>query len=95
MDGGEPQELTNGSLLVLKGGQQAIFANLPDGIAYTVREVDAAGYLPAVEEISGIIVGGENALARFQNRVPTEPEQLATLIITKKLACLLYTSRCV
>ena len=86
VDGGEPQELTNGSLLVLKGGQQAIFANLPDGIAYTVREVDAAGYLPAVEEISGIIVGGENALARFQNRVPTEPEQLATLIITKKLA---------
>ena len=86
VDGGEPQELTNGSLLVLKGGQQAIFANLPDGIAYTVREVDAAGYFPAVEEISGTIVGGENALARFQNRVPTEPEQLATLIITKKLA---------
>ena len=46
----------------------------------------SAGYLPAVEEISGSIVGGENALARFQNRVPTEPEQLATLIITKKLA---------
>lgn len=45
--------------------------------------MDAGGYLPAVEEISGVIAGGENALAKFQNRVPEEP---ATLIVTKRLA---------
>lgn len=45
--------------------------------------MDAGGYLPAVEEISGVIAGGENALAKFQNRVPDKP---ATLIVTKQLA---------
>ena len=86
IDGGEPQELTSGSVLKLKAGQQAVFEGLPDDITYTVKETDTAGYLPAIEEISGKIVGGENALALFQNRVPEVPEQPATLIITKKLA---------
>ncbi len=86
VDGGEPQELTSGGTLVLKGGQTAIFINLPDGITYTVKETDTVGYLPAVEEISGTIAGGENALALFQNRVPEMPEQPATLLVTKKLA---------
>ena len=48
-----------------------------------MREIDAAGYLPAVEEVSGTIVGGEHALAIFQNRVPEEPGKL---IVTKQLA---------
>ncbi|MFQ9798464.1 MAG: hypothetical protein ACLR23_05515 [Clostridia bacterium] len=32
VDGGEPQELISGGLLVLKSGQTAVFTNLPDGI---------------------------------------------------------------
>ena len=63
IDGGEPQELTSGSVLKLKAGQQAVFEGLPDDITYTVKETDTAGYLPAIEEISGKVVGGENALA--------------------------------
>ena len=47
VDGGEPQELTSGGTLVLKGGQTAIFINLPDGITYTVKETDTVGYLPS------------------------------------------------
>lgn len=86
IDGGEPQQLVSGGTLVLKHGQQAVFDSLPDGVTYTVREVDAGGYLPAVEEISGVIAGGENALAKFQNRVPDKPDEPATLIVTKQLA---------
>ena len=83
IDGGEPQQLQSGGTLVLKAGQTAVFENLPNGITYAVREIDAAGYLPAVEEVSGTIVGGEHALAIFQNRVPEEPGKL---IVTKQLA---------
>lgn len=83
IDGGEPQQLPSGGTLVLKHGQTAVFQNLPNGITYTVREVDTAGYLPVVEEVSGTIVGGEHALALFQNRVPEEPGKL---IVTKQLA---------
>ena len=83
IDGGEPQQLPSGDTLVLKAGQTAVFENLPNGITYTVREIDAAGYLPVVEEVSGTIVGGEHALAIFQNRVPEEPGKL---IVTKQLA---------
>ncbi len=86
VDGGEPQQITSGGPLTLKGGQEAVLANLPDGVTYTVRETDAGNYLPVVEEISGTIVGGENAFALFQNRVPDEPEDPATLIVTKELA---------
>ena len=86
IDGDEPQELTSGGVLKLKAGQQAVFEGLPDDITYTVKETDTAGYLPAIEEISGKVVGGENAFAAFQNRVPEVPEQPVTLIITKKLA---------
>ena len=86
VDGGEPQELTSGGVLKLKAGQQAVFEGLPDGITYAVKETDTAGYLPAIEEIFGKVVGGENVLAAFQNRVPETPEQPAILIITKKLA---------
>ena len=86
IDGGEPQELVSGGALVLKGGQTAIFENLPNGITYTVREIDAAGYLPAITEAAGTIAGGESAVVKFQNRVPDEPEPSATLTVTKKLA---------
>ena len=86
VDGGEPQELVSGNVLVLKGGQTAVFANLPDGITYTVREIDAAGYLPAITEAAGTIAGGESAVVKFQNRVPDEPEQPATLTVAKQLA---------
>ena len=83
VDGGEPQQIASGDTLVLKAGQAAVFENLPHGITYTVREVDAAGYLPTIEEVSGTIVGGEHAFALFQNRVPEEPGKL---IVTKQLA---------
>ncbi|MBC8545309.1 DUF7601 domain-containing protein, partial [Bianquea renquensis] len=85
VDGGEPQELISGGLLVLKSGQTAVFTNLPDGIPYTVKEIDAAGYLPAIIEAAGTIASGEAAVVKFQNRVPDEAEQPATLRVTKKL----------
>jgi pilin isopeptide linkage protein len=86
IDGGEPQEFTSGGSLVLKGGQTAVFGDLPDGITYTVKETDAAGYLPAVTEAGGTIAGAENALILFQNRVPQMPEQPAIIRVTKELA---------
>ncbi|MFQ9798538.1 MAG: DUF5979 domain-containing protein [Clostridia bacterium] len=85
VDGGEPQELVSGGVLVLKSGQTAVFTNLPDGIPYTVKEIDAAGYLPAIIEAAGTIASGEAAVVKFQNRVPDEAEQPATLRVTKKL----------
>ena len=85
VDGGEPQELVSGGVLVLKSGQTAVFTNLPDGIPYTVKEIDAAGYLPAIMEAAGTIASGEAAVVKFQNRVPDEAEQPATLRVTKKL----------
>ena len=69
----------------MKSGQTAVFTNLPDGIPYTVKEIDAAGYLPAIIEAAGTIASGEAAVVKFQNRVPDEPEQPATLRVTKKL----------
>ena len=85
IEGGEPQELVSGGVLVLKSGQTAVFTNLPDGIPYTVKEIDAAGYLPAIIEAAGTIASGEAAVVKFQNRVPDEAEQPATLRVTKKL----------
>lgn len=86
VDGGETQQLVSGGTLVLKGGQTAVLEDLPGGVAYTVGEIDAAGYLAAVEEITGTLVGGENVLALFQNRVPDEPQEAATIRVTKEVA---------
>ena len=69
----------------LKGGESWSLSDIPVGVAYTVRETDAAGYLPDVESMSGTIVAGTTELT-FINRVPQESEQPAMLTISKQLA---------
>ncbi|MFR2465168.1 MAG: DUF5979 domain-containing protein, partial [Clostridia bacterium] len=70
----------------LKTGEQKVFENIPNGVTYTVKETNAAGYLATVEEISGAIASGQNPLILFKNRAPNEPEEPITLSVTKQLA---------
>lgn len=76
---------TSGDTLKLKQGQVAVFHDVPDGVHYFVREIDTAGYLPDVVKIDGFIVGGENAVAHFTNRVPSQPDEFAVIRVTKAL----------
>ena len=86
IDGGEPQQIASGGTITLKAGQAAVIEGLPHGVTYTVRETDAAGYLPAVESADGVIVGGETITVTFQNRVPEEGTESGKLTVTKQLA---------
>lgn len=85
IDGGLPQSIASGGTIVLKAGQTAVIEGLPHGVEYTVKEVDAAGYLPSFDSASGVIVGGETVTVTFQNRVPEE-EESGKLTVTKQLA---------
>lgn len=82
-DSGEEQTLIDGERFTLKDGQTARFENLPHDVDYTVREIDAGGYLPVAAEVSGSESGGKTTRVLFVNRVPEEP---ALLKITKTLA---------
>lgn len=86
IDGGELLQIASGGTIVLKAGQTAVIENLPHGVTYTVKEIDPAGYLPAVDTAEGVIAGGETATVTFQNRVPDETGQTGKLTVTKQLA---------
>ena len=77
--------LTEEGNFFLKAGQTAVFKNLPEGVTYTIREIDTAGYLPDVTEASGSIVGDECSQVTFHNYVPDEPEKPGKLQVTKVL----------
>ena len=88
---GYPYSINGGELIAttgpiitlqLKGGQTARFEGVPEGVTYTVRETDPAGYRQDLSEAGGTIIG-DSAYVIFRNRVPDEP---ATLIVTKQLA---------
>lgn len=86
IDGGEPQSIASGGTVTLKAGQVAVIENLPHGVTYIVREIDWAGYLPAIDSVTGVIIGSETASVTFQNRVPDTAEQTGKIIVTKQLA---------
>ena len=86
IDGGEPRQIASGGTITLKAGQTAAIEGLPHGVEYTVKEIDSAGYLPAIDSADGMIAGGETASVTFQNRVPEETEENGKLTITKQLA---------
>ena len=58
----------------LKDGETYSIEDIPHGADYTVRETDAAGYIPVTEVITGQIIGNETSVASFINTVPEEPE---------------------
>ena len=86
IDGGEPQQIESGGTITLKAGQTAVIEGVPHGVEYTVREIDSAGYLPAIDSADGVIAGGGTAAVTFQNRVPEETEETGKLAVTKQLA---------
>ena len=69
----------------LKAGESWSLSDIPAGVHYTVRETDAGGYLPDVESVSGTVVAGTTEQT-FTNRVPTQTQDPAKLIISKQLA---------
>lgn len=77
--------LTEEGYFFLKAGQTAVFKNLPEGVTYTIKEIDDGGYIPDVTEVSGAIVGGEPSQVTFHNYVLDEPENHGKLQVTKVL----------
>lgn len=66
--------LTEEGNFFLKAGQTAVFKNLPEGITYTIKEVDTADYIPDVTKVSGSIASDERSQVTFHNYVPNEPK---------------------
>ena len=86
INGGEPVATTGPVItLQLKGGQTARFDGIPEGVTYTVKETDPAGYWQDLSEAGGTIIG-DSAYVVFRNRVPEQPLPPATLIVQKHLA---------
>ncbi len=70
----------------IKAGQTRMFTDIPYGVAYTVRETDAANYDAVLDTANGIIVGGHTSNVLFTNKVPEAPEKIVKLTVRKFLA---------
>ncbi len=84
IDGGEPFPVANGDIIELSHGQTARFPDLPEGLGYTVREMDSGDYVPAFKEIQGVIIQGQNSLVHFTN-TPVPPVENGSLSVTKEV----------
>lgn len=70
----------------LKADETKLFENIPHGVAYSVRETDAAGYNKAVDSASGVIAGDMTASVAFKNTKPDESAPKTKITVTKKLS---------
>ena len=71
--------------VTLRSGESATATGLPDGITYTVTELEANqdGYITSSAGESGVLPGGGTAEARFVNNKPTSGPRYGDLIVEK------------
>ena len=67
----------------LKDGEKKTFAELPQGLRYTVTEAASEGYLPDFTTASGVIAGDRISTVGFTNRVPGIIEEKTSVKVTK------------
>ena len=82
---GLPYAFSNGGAVTLRDGETAVFHGLDTGIPYTVREENAEGYLPGIEEVDGVTVDGGIAFS-FINDVIDRTDKTGKLIIRKNVS---------
>ena len=77
--------ITDSGVVTLKGGDVAVFAEIPAGVTYNVVEDDyiSDGYIPSLTQQSGTIPESCRAYAAFNNHKEPEPEK--TKITVKKI----------
>ena len=68
-NGGTYDGVTSGSVIPLKGGENHVITNIPQGVTYTVVEVEANqyGYTTTSTGANGIIMYSEQSEANFVN----------------------------
>lgn len=69
----------------LKASQTKVFSNIPHGVKYCIREIDAGGYIPYQEAICGTIISNETKVVTFINEVVEEETQKGILEIRKEV----------
>lgn len=71
----------------LRAGERKVFNFLPAGVKYTVKEINPVGYMPAMEQISGVIIENDTVFLEFVNAVlrTPDPDERASLIISKEV----------
>lgn len=74
----EPQTFT------LKAYETKTFSDILHGTAYTITEIDTAGYTPLYHTVSGNIAGEQTVEVAFYNCVPQEPEPEQTVKLQVK-----------
>lgn len=84
IDDGEPFSVASGGTITLKNGQKAVFTDIPEGVKYTVRELDSAGYLPLFSQLNGTIIANTTSFAHFINNTEA-PLPVGRLIVTKEV----------
>lgn len=72
----------------LKSGEKKVFENLPDGVRYTVKEIDSKGLIGVWEEVNGVIAGGNRdpIQVTFVNKAPENGEEKGILRVRKEVS---------
>lgn len=81
--GGELQNFVSGDTIRLRHGQTVAFADLPPGLAYTIREIPSDDFFEMLEEVRGTTINGGASHYVFVNR--EVPRGSAQLIIEKNV----------
>jgi len=84
IDGKEQSKLGNGGTLYLKHGQEAVFANIPVGVLYTVRETPSSHFSIESTDHQGTMTE-DSATASFVNSFDSLPIYLGSLILTLEI----------
>lgn len=81
---GEDIPFVNGSIILLKHGETAVFNNLPVNLQYIVEELDSENYLKVIDSIKGYIPEGE-AIEQSSNASFINVKESVKLTVKKRL----------